>query len=83
MALQWLFAVVYVAVVCAVAGAISWVLRRLGIKPSFLACVVIALFLMSVVAANVAMLLAPRRSELGASDKSAEVSVNSPVTTRP
>lgn len=50
MALQWLFAVVYVAVVCAVAGAIRWGVRRLGVNPSFLACVVIAIALLAYLA---------------------------------
>ena len=45
--MQFLFAAMVVAVIVAVAWAIRWGVRRLGINPSFLACVVIAIALLA------------------------------------
>jgi hypothetical protein len=50
MALQFLFAAIYVGVVAAVAGAIRWGVRRLGVNLSFIACVVIAICLLAFLA---------------------------------
>jgi hypothetical protein len=52
--MQFLFAAMYLAVVVATAGAIRWVLRGLGAKPSFIVCVGIALCLLAYLAAFVA-----------------------------
>jgi hypothetical protein len=54
MSSQFLFAAIYVAVVVAIAGAIFWVLRRLGAKPSFIVCVGIAICLLALLANYVA-----------------------------
>jgi hypothetical protein len=65
----------YSAIAVVMVLASSWVLRRLGIEPSFariLACCVIATCLMSLVSTNVAMLLAARRARLERGDKAAE-----------
>ncbi|HEV8066238.1 MAG TPA: hypothetical protein VGP76_00785 [Planctomycetaceae bacterium] len=45
--MQFLFAAMVVAVIVAVAWAIRWGVRRLGVNPSFLACVVIAIALLA------------------------------------
>jgi hypothetical protein len=54
MGFQLLFVAIYVAVVVASAGAISWVLRRLGERPSFIVCVGIAICLLAFLATCVA-----------------------------
>jgi hypothetical protein len=81
MDLQSLFWAICVAVVVAVAKAISWALRRLGAKPSFIACVLIAVCLLSMVATNVAMLLAARRARLEGGEKAAEA-IEPPLNSR-
>ena len=45
--MQFLFAAIVVGVVVGVAGAIRWGVRRLGVNPSFLACVVITIALLA------------------------------------
>jgi hypothetical protein len=48
------FAAIYAAVIAVVAGAVSWLLRRLGKKPSFVICCAIAVCLIAMLANFVA-----------------------------
>jgi hypothetical protein len=72
MSIQLLMVAIWVAVVWAVARVISWTLGRLGAKPSFIACVVITICLLSMVSTNVAMFIAAKSARLDGSDKAVE-----------
>ena len=85
MELQSLFMAIYLVAIYAsvtgvVAGAVFCVLRLLKKRPSFFGVFIwcaIALFLMSTLSANIAMLMAIKREGHGGSEEAVEAPLNS------